>query len=72
MEDATVGLTFNKEEQAEIAKEMDMRLRKDKIKWLEDRGYRVILNNTKDNRNRDNDMIAVLVANGYTVTKKEG
>jgi len=72
MEDATVGLIFNKEEQAEIAKEMDMRLRKDKIKWLEDRGYRVILNNTNDNRNRDNDMIAVLVANGYTVTKKEG
>lgn len=43
---------------------------KDRIKYLEARGYRVVLNNTKDNTNRDNDMIKVLEANGYKITKE--
>ena len=71
MEDQTAGLMFNAEEYRAIQKEQERKLVTDKVKWLEARGYRVILNNTKDNTNRDNDMIAVLEANGYTVTKNE-
>jgi hypothetical protein len=70
MEDATANMMFNRKEALEIQSEMDRKLRIDKIKWLEARGYRVILNNTKDNTNRDNDMIAVLEANGYKIIKE--
>ena len=71
MEDATAGLNFNREEYQAVQKQVNINMTKDKIKWLEDRGYRVILNNTKDNTNRDNDMIRVLEANGYKITKGE-
>lgn len=71
MEDATANMMFDRKEALEIQSEMDRKIRIDKIKWLEARGYRVILNNTKDNTNRDNDMISVLEANGYKVIKNE-
>ena len=64
VEDATSGLVLNMEEYNAVQKEVNIKMTKDKIRWLEDRGYRVILNNTKNNTNRDNDMIMILEANG--------
>jgi hypothetical protein len=72
MPNATLGLSLepgSKEDFLRIQKETEQRQITDKIKFLEARGYRVVLNNSKDNRSRDDDMIRVLEANGYKVTK---
>ena len=74
LEDATKGLSIKPnelEDFKQVQAETERKMTQDKIRFLEARGFRVILNNTKDNRNRDRDMINVLEANGYTVTKKD-
>ena len=72
MEDATRNLNLSRQEQSEFAlmqEENRKKMIQDKIRYLEGMGYRVVLNNTKSNQNRDNDMIRILEANGYKVTR---
>ena len=75
VEDATRGISMRPnelEDFKQVQAETERKMIVDKIRFLEARGYRVILNNTKSNTNRDNDMIRVLEANGYKVTKTKG
>lgn len=73
VEDATRGISMRANELDDFKKvqaETEKKMTQDKIRFLEARGFRVILNNTKDNTNRDKDMINVLEANGYSIGKK--
>ena len=72
VEDATrtISMRANElEDFKQVRDETERKMTQDKIRFLEARGYRVILNNTKSNTNRDRDMINVLEANGWKVTK---
>ena len=74
VEDATRGISIRPYELEDFKKVQDETRKKmiqDKIRFLESIGYRVTLNNTKDNTNRDNDMIRVLEANGYVIAKAQ-
>ena len=57
---------FN-EVRLQIAKKME----KDKIIFLEQRGYKVVLNNTGEKDSRNQKMITILEADGYKVTKEK-
>ena len=73
VEDATrtISMRANElEDFKQVRDETERKMTQDKIRFLEARGYRVILNNTKSNTNRDKDMINVLEANGYSVGRK--
>ena len=74
VEDATKGIAFGKNDlddfkkvKAEVAKKQEQ----DMIKFLEQRGYRVMTNNTCSNQQRDERMIKILETVGYIVTKEE-
>ena len=72
VEDATRSISMRTnelEDFKQVRDETERKMTQDKIRFLEARGYRVILNNTKSNTNRDKDMINVLEANGYKVTR---
>jgi hypothetical protein len=72
VEDATrtISMRANElEDFKQVRDETERKMTQDKIRFLEARGYRVILNNTKSNTNRDKDMIAILEANGWKVSK---
>ena len=72
VEDATrtISMRANElEDFKQVRDETERKMTQDKIRFLEARGYRVILNNTKSNTNRDRDMINVLEAAGYKVTR---
>ena len=72
IEDATRSISMRAnelEDFKQVRDETERKMTQDKIRFLEARGYRVILNNTKSNTNRDKDMINVLEAAGYKVTK---
>ena len=72
VEDATrtISMRANElEDFKQVRDETERKITQDKIRFLEARGYRVILNNTKSNTNRDRDMINVLEAAGYKVTR---
>lgn len=52
-----------------VRDETEARIIKDKINFLEQRGYKVVLNNTGSLEDRNDKMIKVLEANGYVVKK---
>ena len=72
VEDATRSISMRAnelEDFKQVRDETERKMTQDKIRFLEARGYRLILNNTKNNTNRDKDMINVLEAAGYKVTR---
>jgi len=72
VEDATRSILIRPNELEDFKKvqaETKKKIEQDHIKYLEQRGYRVVLNNTNNNERRDLQCINILEANGYTVEK---
>jgi hypothetical protein len=74
VEDATKQVHLSKKDMSEfelMQAENKKKMIADKIKYLEALGYRVLLNTSGSNEQRDERMIAILEDNGYTITKEK-
>jgi hypothetical protein len=74
VEDATKGINLSKKDMSEfelMQAENKKKMIVDKIKYLEALGYRVLLNTSGSNEQRDERMIAILEANGYIISKEK-